>query len=1640
MAPPADESAAVLPAPFLRGLEGDLRALCADAKRHNPSLKDVSERVILQLKEADTPAASAEAASAASEAFCAAAAPAESGASASSAAAHNRVVLRAVSCLHKLLTHRAVAASRLPAVVDALEKLAVDPASDDAVTLKVLQALLSMLTVRMYICALPEEQLSRAFSMLFKLRTRSASAAVGVASGPLSAISAVAVSKAEPDEFGVIEVTAQAAFRQGASDLFAAASAAVEEDSTVHQAVDSLPPIAAAAYALFQDMCAVIAGDEVCWLDLGDRRVQPVLALEVMDDGLGGNVPLFRAEARPLFSGLLSSRLCPAIHEMLRSDADRQVYKALFAVAVTVITRLWADLGPDSEVLLCCIVKLVEEDGGPEAPSWASVYALEALRAIFHESIADSSTVGEDCEHVPIFVSLFKMFDIQSASTGGGGQVMAGMLKAVCESALALVRSGKADIGALPIASVAGSFKHFSTSGANRVNLFVASAVGLCLSYCNAAKFVSTSQSTATVAVVLVNHDSAKLVTEFLSSLLLRAPSVVPPRSRSTSASATEAPLLLLISGLTKLLSAADAIQVDDAREAVISSLASRAAAALGDLPANKVRMSNREEPMSNLASQAAAALGEIPTNKSAEYKLDATRVVALYRGLFDAEKNCGERFGTAWREFVDAAHALDVALHGETSVVSDSEHSSASSLRSPTATALAPLKLGLEEAFTHASKLSWAACNDLVSALVVSSRSSLAAIAKAPGPEDAGGSTATSEFRVFGIARAETVMTGIFSPESKPGTELMPHGLWELLTGHLVAVASDSTTKGVRTTAIRSLIRVSACALESNFSHLLPQDSVIAPISDLLSSAFLDTRESCLDAVYSLLETRGEFIKDSQAWDSILSILRSACGGVVDDKPGDSSASTPVQVSNGAGSRKSSSGDAARGAPSSTGADAERAGEAMVQRGFRVVQLIADDFLPFLAFETLSNWTAVLRRYGQQGEDVNVALTAVGLIWRTADHFAKHCGERVYDTLWMELFEVLKAIGSDGRPEVRNGAVKTLTGTLTAHGSKLTASAWRGCVERALLPLLEEVMQGGGTDGRESLQAKNKADSQLVMHHSRDTPRKQWNETRVLALSGVASVLRKAIPDMADLQDDSGSPLLMMLADGGSAGLWAKMLRAAGSAASSTDNEVALGGVAALHDLLSASGSVKADAMESSGAAALWDAVWVAIDEAVAGGEVSGGEAVAISNDKALVMLAKGLGTAREELADAFTVKSSVLFLTILGRLVLGESATRSDANNLSLSPGEKRAMATVTEVQRTAVDVIENLSFGQDTTTWTALVSQLLFMIQGRPLGGSDALLYRLIRLVESLYIGDRLPAEVKATQLHEVIETLGVVMCRNPRGVGVGIHSISNISVGSSALHASEADGASSTEVQDGGVMTSGEALLDDGQPLWIIAVRTFSVVLQHGLDAGLPTARLWTTLREVSFQFLYSPLRATQEALMDPRALEERALAELNDIKVAQCVREALVFMTGSVDKNAQKELFDVLAQGAEEGMRGCRPKFVRACQSFMFSLAEVSAKVEVNIAEQAAACVVRVSDSVLGRFVADGQRAGKCPLPSERRAEVVFLLRRLQALRLSNSDNDERRHLRTLHSRLCDCSDGSDEAVRLLAQITMQSAA
>lgn len=1608
-----------LPHGFLRGLEADLRALCADARRRNPEVKEAAERVILSLKEAETSDAERDAADEAASAFCTACETLDPSAGSSALTLQVKIALRAVSCLHKLLTHRALSAARLPEVLDALKRLSAPPI-DDNLTLKVLQGVLSLLTVRSYAKALSEDQLSRAFSLLFLLRTSRSSSAGSAASNPLSAISQIS----GLSDSGVIEQTSKAAFRQVASDLFASAADSAVKTAVEKQAasgaeipLSEYPSEVHAAFCLFTDLCRAVSSEPLQWVARSDSSTLSSmtvldfsLALEVLDDGLASNIALFGGQQ--VFSEALSSRLCPVLHTILRTASDKTTVKSLLGLIVTLNRNYWRILQIDSESILHALATIVKDreiaDTG-EVP-WIVVYAMEAIRCIFH------SKPGE-----PNY-----LIDFITAFDRGGrvGRLIAEVINVSCD---VLNLGDRIDVILIPPLPVNGSMKPFANTITNSTEFLVAIATGFYLEVIKAAgEAVKAGQESITSAL-LISDTTERAVTRLGKLISESAPQEVVVSSDIGKEASLEALKALAKSiGLLGIIGAD--CQLDSIREISLMTLSAACK--------NAIRAQSGSSSSENIF---------------------GNRIKILFEVIFNVLEKCRETLGRSWFPIVEALEQLDIFIskHDATIEASAQGHPSVFS----------GLRPQLDAIFTSTSTLQWSSCHDMISALVQCSRQSIVLMSKKMSQEDQPKAKSGSEIRIFGVSMAERAILHSFERENVDSGPI-PCSLWQIVTGHLTSICTDSVFISLRAVALSSLTRLAIGAIPSGNPPFVSHDKVIRPFLDLFTASYTDVRSGSLAAVYAVLEAQGERLSGESAWLGVLKILSTAAGSK------SLKSDSPSLVAG-----------ESRGANQSPGAAAPRI--EMMSEAFRVVQVISDDFMTSLAENALPVWIDVVRLYCGQNEDVNVALTSIGLLWRTADFVAKGTGQDVEDELWVQLFETLKEISIDERPEIRNSAVKTLSGTLSAHSFRLSATAWNGCVARALLPLLEEVMRGGfsGQHDDGGTSGKVRGDVQLLLHHSRDTPRKQWNETRVLALAGVAKVLRTAMPRLAILQDDSGRPLFLMLTDGGGDGLWRKMLRAAGVAAGSRDTEVAVAGVSALLELLTAAGYVVSkqneehhqghatklglsnsapaalgsdnnttswisgvmgsadstrldtsqpvatptddkDSATAESTILLWEAVWSALNEAIGGRDTEhlekttegkdGLDDLKIVDQKALQLLAEGLLESRMKLSDKFTSGSSRMLVQVLMHLALGRGASRS--KNI----GE--AESVLSDVQNATLSGLQRLSFGADHESWVSLVHGLLTIVkeENRNKHKPSALVRRVLLIISSLYSNEQLPSQVKSSELPLVLKIVGgVMLLRNQTGI-------------------------------DGSLGTVSGAARGISHPLWVEAADVVMDAMRCGMSAGPGGEQVWSEFVSLAKEFLYSPSRTRRD--MDFRyGSGDWERAEEYDIRLTTFVQEALSQMGTGASRNSKKELVGLLARGAEEGKASGRPRFVRSSQKQLFRLADViprSADMGNDsdddrlIAEESNKQVVETCGRVLGQYIADDQRSGRCPLPAARRAEAVFLL---QQLRILNSYDETKEgftkeNIVTLYPRLCECVDSRDEAVRQLARDLLDQAA
>ncbi|RWS27584.1 protein MON2-like protein, partial [Leptotrombidium deliense] len=313
----------------------------------------------------------------------------------------------------------------------------------------------------------------------------------------------------------------------------------------------------------------------------------------------------------------------------------------------------------------------------------------------------------------------------------------------------------------------------------------------------------------------------------------------------------------------------------------------------------------------------------------------------------------------------------------------------------------------------------------------------------------------------------------------------------WKLLTSHLLEVCQHPHLKmrewGAE--ALTSLVKTALSTPDLLKTSESRKYMILASLQDMSSISHSDIRQKQLDCTLQILQSSGDSLSDG--WPQTLDIV---------------------------------------------GAISDSQNENLIRLAFQCLQLIVNDFLPNITSMCLVLVVDTTAKFGSQVKELNVSLTAIGLLWNIADFLfqnqekiKKSLDEEVqnknetsdesqlaaYDCLWMSLFSRLGDLCTDSRPSIRKSASQTLFSTLGTHGAVLEGKLWQAVLWQVLFPLLDRVRNYSTTASSDKIVDVPKSmgitgignSGSILLHHSRNTAQKQWSETQVLTLTGVARV-----------------------------------------------------------------------------------------------------------------------------------------------------------------------------------------------------------------------------------------------------------------------------------------------------------------------------------------------------------------------------------------------------------------------------------------------------------------------------------------------------------------------------------------------------
>ncbi|XP_042637142.1 protein MON2 homolog [Orycteropus afer afer] len=363
---------------------------------------------------------------------------------------------------------------------------------------------------------------------------------------------------------------------------------------------------------------------------------------------------------------------------------------------------------------------------------------------------------------------------------------------------------------------------------------------------------------------------------------------------------------------------------------------------------------------------------------------------------------------------------------------------------------------------------------------------------------------------------------------------------LWRPLTGHLLEKVCQHPNSRMREWGAEALTSLIKAGLTFTHDPPLSQNQrlqllLLNPLKEMSNINHPDIRLKQLECVLQILQSQGDSL--GTGWPLVLGVM----GAIRNDQ-----------------------------------------GESLIRTAFQCLQLVVTDFLPTMPCTCLQIVVDVAGSFGLHNQELNISLTSIGLLWNISDYFFQR-GETIekelnkeeaaqqkqaeekgvvlnrpfhpappFDCLWLCLYAKLGELCVDPRPAVRKSAGQTLFSTIGAHGTLLQHSTWHTVIWKVLFHLLDRVRESSTTADKEKIESGG---GNILIHHSRDTAEKQWAETWVLTLAGVARIF------------NTRRYLLQPLGDFSKA--WDVLLDHIQSAALSKNNEVSLAALKSFQEIL---------------------------------------------------------------------------------------------------------------------------------------------------------------------------------------------------------------------------------------------------------------------------------------------------------------------------------------------------------------------------------------------------------------------------------------------------------------------------------------
>ncbi|KAI9202905.1 uncharacterized protein BJ171DRAFT_512568 [Polychytrium aggregatum] len=1102
-----------------------------------------------------------------------------------------KLVTIAVGYVYKLISHRAIPEKSVSPVLKALSELVATPMD---LQLKVLQTILPLFNNYESVHG---EVLAECLALCFKL---------------------------QESKSPVVSNTAAATIRQLVIHIFDKVSKEDERfpgntlkteriDLPVnHNALNALLPCARDAFSFFQDLCLMTVGETGGFMQISG--ISKGFGLELIESILNNHPGLFKQH--PELKALLKDRICPMVIKSFSDKNDFAMTVRLTRLAHTVTKQFIGVLSMECEIFMSMFIKVLE--AGDQAPLWHRVLVLEVYKSI--------------CNDINLLRAIFNQYDAKDHSvkifyeiTAGFGRVIVSEKHYLLQASSSMAGESPTNTGGVLGSALTGS----GGSTESYAVTFAGSSIKIpCIDQLDKSdppSFPDTYPLNLAIQCLANMVESQATVVP-----ILRSPSTTPSETEKNDIIVAIEMAKASWGGILGALNFLITGSVDDDLFGLVTrsftnftgvigllGLVSHRDAFIGSLckvcvPSSAVISADMPN-LQNVSGFSLFNIMQAPSVKpSGNLGVLTDRNVVCLRSLLTIAYTLTPILeDKAWYlilETLEVADGLLAAGKWGKAARDDLAKAGAAGAQ-PIENQYVLTQTLIKKLFDMSKDMGLRSFAEFIKALCQLCRSTVSRDG-GPGSErdTLGKDTKGAEEKSFAIAKLQQVamlnatrlMTSTVVAGEADGAK-RESDTWTIIMSELIQIAhAPNYPMSVRLQVCQTFSEVlTGVCQASDLKDPSVEMKILEPVKQLMlgttpsapvysmeererimkSGWFFDIQKCGLETLFKILQTSGQNL--SHGWELVFEIVQTPLvTGAGSAKKRFAKSVTPSgSIRNFANSTDVADEPAVISPVDSIGASAGQAlpsGTAilknalLVRNAFPILQLICTDFLSLLSLRCLYDCIESLGGFGSQNEDLNIGLTAIGLLWSvgdfvltkrqgiegsasphltaepiTADTLDGPITVQSLDLLWMYLLSHLSQLCADTRPEVRNSSNQTLFRTITMNGPRLTLEAWSECIWKILFPLLERVkltsdrveqdqkeLTGEGIElptrdrplsisgslTRVSVSKKQVSTTLLSavgasQHHSRNTMTKQWDETKVLTLGGVTKTLIDFFP-----------------------------------------------------------------------------------------------------------------------------------------------------------------------------------------------------------------------------------------------------------------------------------------------------------------------------------------------------------------------------------------------------------------------------------------------------------------------------------------------------------------------------------------------